>query len=303
MTLKVSFFIIGAPKCGTTALSTYLGEHPGVRFCNPKEPYYFSPELNCTGQRIAASLEDYHFLFGSNYGELCVGEGSVSYFLSETAVSRIQKYNPSAKFIVMLREPAQMLYSWHNQLVTNLLEWEPSFEAAWKAQAAREKGEGLKIRPNVSPEIFKWKQWVSYGTLLERLYEAVPAEQCKVVLYDDFKERISEIYREVLAFLGLPDDGLFDFPVVNKSRQVRAGTRGMIHLNNRVTPAFRKAVKQVIGTLFRLDMDGRFDRFTRPERERASLDQDLRREINESVRPEIEKASSLLQRDLSHWLR
>lgn len=300
--MRVSFFIIGAPKCGTTALSAYLGTHPHIRFCNPKELYYFSPELNLTGQKIAGSVKEYHELFGEGADLFTTGEGSVSYLLSETAVPLILKYNPSARFIVMLREPAQMLYSWHNQLVLNMLEREWFFESAWRAQGLREQGRGLQSIPNVSPEIFKWKQWVSYGSLLERLYLTVPKEQCKVILFDDFKEKTAEIYREVLSFLRLPDDGRDEFNPVNQSRRIRSGFKNIIRLNEKLTPECRRGIKKMIRKVFRVEMDGRFDQFTKPEAVRLPLADALRDEINETMRSEIEKAADIAGRDLSRWL-
>jgi len=39
---KPNFFIVGAPRCGTTALSEYLRGHPNVFMCHPKEPFYFA---------------------------------------------------------------------------------------------------------------------------------------------------------------------------------------------------------------------------------------------------------------------
>ena len=36
------FFVVGAPRCGTTALSRYLSQHPQVCFSKPKEPHYFA---------------------------------------------------------------------------------------------------------------------------------------------------------------------------------------------------------------------------------------------------------------------
>lgn len=42
---KPNFFIIGAPKCGTTSLAHYLGEHPDIFMSYPKEPFYFCPDV------------------------------------------------------------------------------------------------------------------------------------------------------------------------------------------------------------------------------------------------------------------
>ena len=43
--LKPNFFIIGAPKCGTTSLSVYLSEHREIVMSHPKEPHYFSTDI------------------------------------------------------------------------------------------------------------------------------------------------------------------------------------------------------------------------------------------------------------------
>ena len=44
------FFIVGAPKCGTTAISEYLRTHPRIFMCKPKEPHYFA--LDIPGYRL-----------------------------------------------------------------------------------------------------------------------------------------------------------------------------------------------------------------------------------------------------------
>jgi hypothetical protein len=35
------FFLVGAPKCGTSALHAALARHPGLFLCEPKEPKFF----------------------------------------------------------------------------------------------------------------------------------------------------------------------------------------------------------------------------------------------------------------------
>ena len=42
--MKVDFFIVGAPKAGTTSLYHYLNEHPKISMSSVKEPNYFSHE-------------------------------------------------------------------------------------------------------------------------------------------------------------------------------------------------------------------------------------------------------------------
>ena len=40
-----NFFIVGAPKAGTTALYAHLDQHPQVYMSPMKEPCYFASEL------------------------------------------------------------------------------------------------------------------------------------------------------------------------------------------------------------------------------------------------------------------
>lgn len=73
---KPTFFIIGAPKCGTTALSEYLREHPNVFVSIPKEPHYFAEDF--VRYRRVETLKDYMDIFRSASDKhFTVGEVSV----------------------------------------------------------------------------------------------------------------------------------------------------------------------------------------------------------------------------------
>ena len=47
-----TFMIVGAPKCGTTALYEYLQTHPQIFISDPKEPLYFAEDLGAHLQRL-----------------------------------------------------------------------------------------------------------------------------------------------------------------------------------------------------------------------------------------------------------
>ena len=66
--MKVDFFIVGAPKAGTTSLYYYLKEHPEIEMSREKEPNYFSNKFIQNqdmyyGSQITNSEEKYHSLF------------------------------------------------------------------------------------------------------------------------------------------------------------------------------------------------------------------------------------------------
>ncbi|MEE9518630.1 MAG: sulfotransferase, partial [bacterium] len=43
--MKPNFFIVGAPKCGTTSMTEYLKQHPDIFIPEEKEPHYFGSDL------------------------------------------------------------------------------------------------------------------------------------------------------------------------------------------------------------------------------------------------------------------
>ena len=49
---KPDFFIVGAPKCGTTAMDEYLRQHPDI-FMSAKELHFFGKDLCFTLPRIS----------------------------------------------------------------------------------------------------------------------------------------------------------------------------------------------------------------------------------------------------------
>jgi len=107
---KPDLFIVGAPRSGTTALYEYLRSHPDIFMCTPKEPNYFSFDMN--RPRAANTEEEYLRLF-KNAHEKVAGEASVWYLYSKVAIAEIMRFNPDAKIIAMVRSPIDWFRSWH----------------------------------------------------------------------------------------------------------------------------------------------------------------------------------------------
>lgn len=214
---KVDFFIAGAPKSGTTSLFHYLQQHPQIFMPVVKEPNFFAADL--PNYRAVSQLKTYHQLFSAASAEqTCWGEGSVWYLYSRAATQNIKEYNPDALFLVMLRNPVDMLYSLHQNLLFSFHEDESDFITAWGLQPVRSQGQRIPARC-AEPAVLLYSQVARYGEQLERLYGSFPREQVKVVLFDDFVRDTRQVYTEVLSFLGVRDDGRTDFFVANQNRQ------------------------------------------------------------------------------------
>jgi len=222
-----NFFIIGAPKSGTTAISEYLRTHPNVFFSDPKEPGYFATDFKF---RLVSNDRKYLRLFKDvDESKHCaVGEGSTNYLFSKTAVSNIERFHNGPKFIVMIRNPIDMVLSFHNQQLITGNENLISFSDAWQAEEDRSRGKRIPLT-NKDPQLLLYSKWGMLGTQLLKLFDQVERKRVLVILFDDFIQDPGLIYREVLSFLSIVDDNRQYFPVLNKGRSIEHVLPKKIH--------------------------------------------------------------------------
>jgi Sulfotransferase domain len=293
-----NFFIVGAPKCGTTAMSEYLRGHPHVYMSEPKEPHYFAYDF--PNHRSVSSLGDYERLFeAAGEQHQAVGEASVYYLFSRAAVEAIYDYDRQARIIVMLRNPVDLVHSLHAQFLFNVEEDQQQFRVAWDLQAERSVGRKIPIHCR-TPALLQYRQVGSLGTQLERLYNRFPRCQVRVLVFDDFIADTNACYRSILDFLGIADDGRSDFQVVN----VNKGHRSKI-----LAPLAHHPPAQLrrywLWTKSRLGLHispGYWLRALNTKtRTKRPLEPELRDELRRVFLPEILKLEALLDRSLSAW--
>lgn len=296
MTCKPNFFIIGAPKSGTTALSEYLRLHPNVFFSQPKEPDYFATDFK---ERVITSESDYLRLFKDvdSSCHLAIGEGSVVYMFSKVAVSNILQFQPNAKFIVMLRNPADLVVSLHAQVLVQGNEDISSFLDAWNAEADRHKGKRIPAGCR-NPQWLYYSEWGKLGTQLKRALEIAPRGRLKVVLFDDFIHNPRSIYQEVLEFLGLPDDGRAQFSKINERRAVKN-----LLLQNIYGTAMRLwlplRTKLTHGKGF--GFGGYLIKLNTVTTKKNYISDEVRQMLISFYKDELLLLESLLNRNLEHW--
>src|SRR5579864_3973839 len=81
---RPDFFIVGAPKAGTSAMAAQLGQHPEIFMCPVKEPQFFGRDQRHIGGP-RRSLSEYLSLFDAAGQSARVGEASTNYLYSATA--------------------------------------------------------------------------------------------------------------------------------------------------------------------------------------------------------------------------
>lgn len=287
-----NFFILGAPKCGTTSLAAWLATHPAVFMSPLKEPAYFARDL----KEVRPDLPQYRALFASaGDHHLAVGEASTCYLFSAVAVSDIVRYAPEPRFIVCLRNPVDMVRSLHQQEVFGLNDDVRDFGQAWRLQEARSKGRHIP-RTCSEPWLLRYRERCLLGAQVERLLRQFPRQRVLFVMLDDLRADAGAQYLRVRRFLDLPDDGRVEFPVLNRSKEPRS--RLVKEGVRRLSGAIRS-----MGITRRFGVRGALERWNTREVPLKGISQDLMQEIKGSFQEDIEKLGGLIGRDLSHWSR
>lgn len=295
-----NFFIVGAPKCGTTALSVYLGAHPDVFMCVPKEPAYFALDLPAI--RAVKHWNEYEALFrDADETRLAIGEGSTIYMQSEVAVAEIHKRLPSARLLVMLRNPLDLVVSLHGQRLHDCDEDVADFARAWALCAERRAGREIPARCR-EPKTLLYDEAGLLGLQLQRVLDVFPASQVRWWFLEDFSADPARVYRETLSFLDLPHDGRSEFPVVNA--RTRARSQKLASLVQRPPKSVVRLAmyaKKRMG-IRRLGVLNALREASFVPSRPPAIPSDLLREMQAHFAPDIRLLENITGRDLGHWL-
>jgi hypothetical protein len=303
-----NFFLVGAPKAGTTAFLRYLEQHPAVFVSPIKEPAFFAPEiLDMQGVRervsrdrealqryldrpvlerresgIVLEWEQYLKLFKGVRQETAIGEGSVSYLASPGAAAAIRSCLPAARILMILRDPADRLRSsWGALLAAGATS--RGFSDWLSAQVERER----ILAPTLGPVGTGF-----YAGQVQRYYDTFPAKQIKIILYDDYVRNPQAALREVSAFLGVDRGWACDLTRRHNVNLVPKWPQ--LH---RLARPIRRAVRFVLpGSL----VTALHDRWYRPFR--PAIAPDERAKAVAVYSDDIRSLAKLIERDLSSWL-
>ncbi|HEB65303.1 MAG TPA: sulfotransferase [Chloroflexi bacterium] len=303
---KPNFFIAGAPRCGTTALYTYLSQHPAIFMPEVKELNYFATDFPNVQKVTFRSEADYLRMFASaQEHHLALGEASPFYLYSRTAFENLFAFQPQAKIILSLRNPVDFVHSYHRLNLSLLREDQPDLLRAWELQAARKRGEA--IPPSARhPELLMYGELGQYSRYVERLLAIFPRQQVKIILFDDLQADTRAVYEEILAFVGVPSDGRTVFPRVNASFENKSRLLAQIfHPPQPVYRAFMGVIS-LFGVRFTRLVSvvyNRLERLNTRTAQRQALPPEVRRRLQEHFAPDIQRLSTLIGRDLHMWLK
>ena len=303
-----NFLVVGAQKCGTTALYYHLKQHPQVYMSPEKEPHFFALEgetIVFRGPRdkeildhiAVTDIEAYRELFAGVSNETAVGEASAVYLYSPKAPGRIRYHVPDAKLIIIIRQPAERAYSSFLHMVRDGREPFKDFERALEEEEAR-------VRDNWSP-IWHYKRAGFYHDQLERYFDTFGRDQVKVYLYEDFVSNPGGVLQDVFRFLSVDDTFVPDLSTrynvagVHRNKSLHAVHSFLIKphpLKSAFKPLVPKGLRRRAVT--RLVNSIRSQNLVKPP-----FPAEVRERLVAHYREDIFKVQELIRRDLSAWLR
>jgi len=290
---KPNFFILGGPKCGTTSLYYWLKQHSQIYFPEIKETHYFSTDLHDHKRAIRKDCAYRSLYEKASAQHKILGDASVFHLFSKDAVKNILKFNPDAKFLVMLRNPVEMVQSLHAQYLHSGNEIYEDFEKAWRLKNERIQGVGV-TRITEDPQLLNYGEVCKLGEQIERLLRTVTRDRVFFVFLEDLKQNPDVILRDLFIFLDIQEENI-ETKVYNKATKRKyPKLQRLIKYLNRI----KKDLKiKNLNTGF-----GRYHRkFNSIEFEKSLLPHAIKQELSTFFESDIKKIEKVLDKNLKHW--
>jgi hypothetical protein len=194
-----AFIGLGTQKGGTTSLQRLLADHPGVFLPPVKEVQFFSLHH---GRGVAW----YAHHFAAAGAHQCCGDITPYYLFHPAAPQRLQALLPSARLVLLLRDPVERALSGLFHSIRLGLEPLPP-DQALAAEAGRLAGAEDQLLAGLgqhhSHQVHSYCSRSRYELQLERYEALFPAEQLLILRSEDFFSDPAPLWRQLLAFLEL----------------------------------------------------------------------------------------------------
>jgi hypothetical protein len=293
---KPDFFIVGAPKCGTTALHSALSKHPEVFLPNNKEPHFFGADLEIGDGWCIRNERKYLELFDECGGAERVGEASPWYLFSKNAAEEIRAFQPEARILILLRDPVDLIHSVHLQHLNTANEDIIDLAEALAAEPERSRGERIPLRAPF-PSCLAYRSIARLSEQVSRYLEVFDEGRVKVLLLDDMRNDEQAFLREVCRFLGVRDDVELEMDRRNPSRDLTSVDLMLkrMHYRTRVISGLQRRLPKVAKSFYRGAVR------MLPAKRKVGISPALRAELSAELRGEVARLAELIGRDLSAW--
>lgn len=240
------FFIVGAPKCGTTSLYKYLKGHPEIYLPEKKELHFFSAKSikkNAEGpgdkeaiSKICSDAKSYIAHFDNCPSNKIAGEVSPSYLYYYDVASSIKRLSPNAKIVIVLRNPAKKAFSQYSHMLRS-------------GQESLSFSDGLKEEPkrisNAWNDMWHYVEGSRYATGVRHYFEVFGEERVKIIMFEEMVDNTDSVLAGLFDFLGVDPSVKLDTATVHNegAGKSRFGRYSMLLMRNE---QFKRVVRSIV---------------------------------------------------------
>jgi hypothetical protein len=268
----------------------YLQQHPAIFMPSVKEPHFFSTDV--AAPRAIRDAKRYWALFADTASDQIVGEASATYLYSQQAAANIKEHCPSAKIVIMLRNPVDVMYSLYYQRVYNGIERAGSF-----IEALQQEQDRLTGQAPAEGAFPLYRAAVSFSKQVNRYKTLFAQANLHIILHDDLVRDTALVYRDLLRFLSVDDGFQPDFRVWNSGRQVRSQT---VQMAVKRASLSRSVFRYLLPLAWRRKAASFVERWNVRDGY-GPMSPDLYGQLQLDFVDEVERLGQLIGRDLSHW--
>ena len=202
---RLGFMIVGAQKCGTTALAHFLSQHPEIGMASPKEPHLFdSPKYS--RDWTPEQIDERYRPFFEHCGDAAIrGEATPIYMFLPEIARELQRYNPELKLIVLLHDPVERALSHYYMEKNRGKEHRPLWLALTRepfrlrrCKDARAHGSAVRV--------CSYRERGLYSVQLRNLYRFFDTDRVLIVRSRDLRTCHQSVLGRVFTFLGVSGD-------------------------------------------------------------------------------------------------
>lgn len=297
--MQPNFLIIGPPKCASTSLHYYLGQHPEIYMSKVKETFFFVRDYE-------KGMGFYESYFEEAGHAKMIGEATPVYAFLPFVADRIKKHYPHAKLILCFRNPMDRTFSsWLmqrgmgvekatfreaveiniKQLAYVTLEGEKG-AATWNGSVGNFDIGESRLRTYI--------QAGRYADIIKSYEKRFAPEQIKIIFMEDLKDDFNGTMKSLFSFLGVddnfivPNKEVVNFYFDRKANKVSnkiIGIKGTRFLAKRIP----KGIKNIFKNKWKV-------------KEVPKISAEDRNYLWEKVfKDDVTELSKITGRDLSHW--
>lgn len=297
-TIIPNTYLIGVQKAATTSFYNWLSQHPQI--CAPASlkdiAFFVKPELY--KDRGIKYLSD---RYKRDYkGEDIILQGCVHYVFFKEAIQRIKESNKDAKLILILRNPIERSLSAYHYAKKFNYENLPIMEAFGQESKRMQSNSILELS-----ELTYVNHSLYYKQIVDVL-EYFSREQLLVLFYENIKKNHEKELKKAFKFLNLQQDVEIDYKAYNNTGSVRNKTLQRVVFGDNPIRNFivRDIVKQIVPENTLKKMRWKVMDLNTKQKKSNYLNEvnlELKKELLQVFKDDIENLELLLSEDLSHW--